>query len=123
MENEKMMGMDARIEDLQNILIETLESHGVIRAMQFAMDRMDFSKETDTEKVKDIQNALVQMSIIEAMEMQKKENHECISDAFTEYATALALRTVALKLDIQKSDRESGFPPEINNILKILGII
>ena len=123
MENEKMMGMDARIEDLQNILIETLESHGVIRAMQFTMDRMDFSKETDTEKVKDIQNALVQMSIIEVMEMQKKENHDCISDAFTEYATALALRTVALKLDIQKSDGKSGFPPEINNILKILGII
>ena len=118
-----MRGMDARIEDLQNILIETLESHGVIRAMQFAMDRMDFSKETDTEKVKDIQNALVQMSIIEAMEMQKKENHDCISDAFTEYATALALRTVALKLDIQKSDGKSGFPPEINNILKILGSI
>lgn len=85
MENVKMTPRE-RIEELELDFMNELDARGMINAMQQAMNQMDFSRESDKEKVKTIEEALCAISILDAV----KQDEE-LQEAFMHYATTLAV--------------------------------
>ena len=110
MENVKMTPRE-RIEELELDFMNELDARGMINAMQQAMNQMDFSRESDKEKVKTIEEALCAISILDAVNQDEE-----LEKAFTEYSTALGAQTIVEQLDIHKQDL-SGLPPELQAML------
>lgn len=110
MENEIMTPRE-RIEELELDFMNELDARGMINAMQQAMNRMDFSRETDKEKVKTLEEALCAITILDAI-----KGDEELKNAFNDYSTALGVQTIVEELDIHKQDL-SGLPPELQGIL------
>lgn len=111
MEKQHLLQTEALIRNLKNDFIAELDARGMINAMQNAMNQMDFSRETDTEKVDDIQHALCAIAILDAIRMD-----EGLKASFDDYAIALGVQTIVEELDIHKQDL-SGLPPELQGIL------
>lgn len=112
MENVKMTPRE-RIEELELDFMNELDARGIICAMQYAMNRVDFSKENDPEKVIAIQQALCAITILDAIKVD-----ESLKQAFTEYATALAVQVIVEELDIKKAIPD-GLPPDLQAILDL----
>ena len=100
-----------RIEELELDFMNELDARGMLSTMQNAMNQMDFSKETDKEKVKTIEEALCAITILGAIKVD-----ESLKEAFMKYATALAVQVIVEELDIHKQDL-SGLPPELKAML------
>ena len=100
-----------RIEELQADFIEKLQDRRITQGMQQAMNQMDFSRETDKEKVKTIEEALCAITILDAVNQDEE-----LEKAFTEYSTTLGAQTIVEQLDIHKQDL-SGLPPELKAML------
>ena len=112
MENVKMT-LRERIEELELDFMNELDARGILNAMQNAMNQMDFSKETDKEKVKTIEEALCAITILGAIKVD-----ESLKEAFMKYATALAVQVIVEELDIKKAIPD-GLPPELQAILDL----
>ena len=112
MENVKMTPRE-RIEELELDFMNELDARGMINAMQNAMNQMDFSRETDKEKVKTIEEALCAIAILDAI----KANEE-LENVFNDYSTALGVQTIVEELDIKKAIPD-GLPPELQAILDL----
>ena len=110
MENVKMTPRE-RIEDLELDFINELDARGMVNAMQHAMNQMDFSRESDKEKVKTLEEALCAIAILDSIKVDEK-----LKASFDDYATALGVQTIVEQLDIHKQYL-SGLPPELKAML------
>lgn len=81
--------------------------------MQHTMNQMDFSRETDKEKVKTLEEALCAIVILDAIKADEE-----LKNAFNDYSTTLGVQTIVEELNIHKQDL-SGLPPELKAILDL----
>ena len=112
MENVKMTPRE-RIEELELDFMNELDARGMLSAMQNAMNQMDFSRESDKERVKTIEEALCAIAILDSIKVDEE-----LENAFNDYATALGVQTIVEHLNIHKQDL-SGLPPELKAILDL----
>ena len=99
------------IGELQDEFTDALRERKITQGMQQVMNKVDFSKENDPEKVIAIQHALCAITILDAIKVDKS-----LKEAFMDYATALAVQVIVEELDIHKQDL-SGLPPELKAML------
>ena len=98
---------------LQDEFTDALRERKITQRVQYAMNRVDFSKENDPEKVIAIQQALCAITILDAITVD-----ESLKQAFMEYATALAVQVIVEELDIKKAIPD-GLPPDLQAILDL----
>lgn len=112
MENEIMTPRE-RIEELELDFMNELEVRGMVNAMQHTMNQMDFSRETDKEKVKTLEEALCAIVILDAIKADEE-----LKNAFNDYSTTLGVQTIVEQLNIHKQDL-SDLPPDLKTILDL----
>ena len=101
------------IGELQGEFTDALRERKITQGMQYAMNKFDFSKENDPRKVIAIQQALCAITIWDAITVD-----ESLKQAFTEYATSLAVQVIVEELDIKKAIPD-GLPPDLQAILDL----
>ena len=101
------------IGELQDEFTDALRERKITQRIQYAMNKVDFSKENDPRKVIAIQQALCAITILDAIKVD-----ESLKEAFMNYATVLAVQVIVEELDIHKQDL-SGLPPELQAILDL----
>ena len=101
------------IGELQDEFTDALWERRITQRVQYAMNRVDFSKENDPEKVIAIQQTLCTITILDAINVD-----ESLNEAFMKYATALAVQVIVEELDIKKAIPD-GLPPELQAILDL----
>ena len=98
---------------LQDEFTDALRERKITQGMQYAMNKVDLSKENDPRKVIAIQQALCAITILDAIKVD-----ESLKEAFMKYATALAVQVIVEELDIKKAIPD-GLPPELQAILDL----
>ena len=111
--DKNIMTPKEHIEELQADFIEKLQDRKITQGIQYAMNKLDFSKESDPRKVIAIQQALCAITILNAIKVD-----ESLKEAFMKYATVLAVQLIVEELDIKKAIPD-GLPPELQAILDL----
>lgn len=98
---------------LQDEFTDALRERKITQRMQYAMNKVDFSKENDPRRVIAIQQALCAITILDAIKVDEE-----LKKAFMDYATTLAVQVIVEELDIKKAIPH-GVPPKLQAILDL----
>ena len=98
---------------LQDEFTDALRERKITQGMQYAMNKVDLSKENDPRKVIAIQQTLCAITILDSIKVDEE-----LKKAFNDYSTALGVQTIVEQLDIHKQDL-SGLPPKLQAILDL----
>lgn len=99
------------IGELQDEFTDALRERKITQGVQYAMNKVDFSKENDPRKVIAIQQSLCAINILDAIKVD-----ESLKEAFMNYAIALAVQVIVEEVTIKKVIPD-GLPPELQAIL------